>query len=152
MEILFGVPQSSILDPLPFIFLTSSYVTYSLLWMMLNLQVTPITPYAVRTNINEVIVALEDTYKQLFQWFKDSHMKANPDKWHLICSTDDHISLSIESEVIKNSNCRKLLGIKIDDRLTFKNHILVRITSYMGFTKKCTLVYVVSYHSLIIVT
>ena len=48
--------------------------------MMLNLQVTPITPYAVRTNINEVIVALEDTYKQLFQWFKDSHMKANPDK------------------------------------------------------------------------
>ena len=56
-------------------------------------------PYAVRTNIDEVIVALEDIYKQLFQWFSNNQMKANLDKCHLICSTDDRISLSIESEV-----------------------------------------------------
>ena len=80
-------------------------------------------------------------------------MEANPDKCYSICSTDDQISLSIESEVIKNSKCRILLGKKFDNRLTFKNHIdgicktaeqilnaLSRIKPYMGFTKKCTLV------------
>ena len=71
----------------------------------------------------------------------------------VICSTDDQICLSIESEVIKNSKCKKLLDINSDTRLTFKNHIdkickkagqklnaLSRITLYMGFTKKQTLV------------
>ena len=80
-------------------------------------------------------------------------MKANPDNCYLICSTDDQISLSIESEVIKNSKCRKLFGIKFDNRLTFTSHIggickkawqklnaLSGITPYMGFTKKCTFV------------
>ena len=80
-------------------------------------------------------------------------MKANPDKCHLICSTDEQISLNVENEVIKNSKCRKLLGIKFDNKLTFKTHIddickkagqklnaLSRITPYMGFSKKRTLV------------
>ena len=80
-------------------------------------------------------------------------MKANPDKCHLICSTDNQISLSIEGEVIKNNKYRKLLGIKFDNRLTLQNHIddtcqkvgqnlndLSRITPYIGFTKERTLV------------
>lgn len=111
------------------------------------------TSYAVRKNIDEVILALEDIYKQHFKWFSDNQMKANPDKCHLICSTDDQIGLTIKNEVIKNSKCRKVLGIKFDNRLTFKNHIdsickksgqklnaVSRITTYMGFTKKRTLV------------
>ena len=63
-----------------------------------------------------------DKVKQLFQWFSDNHMKANPDKCHLICGNDDQIILSSEGEVMKNSKCRKLLGIKFDSRFTFKNH------------------------------
>ena len=111
------------------------------------------TSYAVRKNIDDVTVALEDIYKQHFKWFSDNQVKANPDKCHLICSTDNQIGLTIESEVIKNIKCRKLLGIKFDNRLTFKNHIddickksgqklnaLSRITTQMGFTKKRTLV------------
>ena len=110
-------------------------------------------PYAIKTNIDEVIITLEDIYKQFFQRFSDNHMKANPDKCHLICSTDNQINLNDESEVIKNSKCRKLLGIKFPNRLTFKNNIddickkvgqkintLSRITPYMGFIKKRTLV------------
>ena len=71
------------------------------------------TPYAIRTNIEEVIVALEDICKQLFQLFSDNQMTASPDKWHLICSTDDQISPSIESEVIKNSKLQKIIRHKI---------------------------------------
>lgn len=47
------------------------------------------TSYAVRKNIDDVIVALEDIYKQHFKWFSDNQVKANPDKCHLICSTDN---------------------------------------------------------------
>ena len=74
-------------------------------------------------------------------------MKVNPDEWHLICSTEDQITLSIESEEIKNSKCRNLLDIKFDNRPTFKNHIndickkvaqklnsFSGITPYMRFT------------------
>ena len=40
-------------------------------------------------------------------------MKANPDKCHLICSNDDQISPSIESDVIKNSELQKIIRYKI---------------------------------------
>ena len=45
-------------------------------------------------------------------------MRGNAEKCHLILSTDgEHRSL------IKSFNCEKLLGIKIDSKYTFDEHI-----------------------------
>ena len=48
-------------------------------------------------------------------------MKANPDKCHFITSKD--LVINVENNKITNIKCEKLLGIKIDHKLTFNAHI-----------------------------
>ena len=36
--------------------------------------------YAVRNNIDELVVKLQNASKTQFQWFSDNQMKSNPDK------------------------------------------------------------------------
>ena len=50
-------------------------------------------------------------------------MEANQDKCHLIVSKNENKSMYIGPFEIKNSNCEKLLGIKIDSRLNFNEHL-----------------------------
>ena len=73
-------------------------------------------------------------------------MKANPDKFHLILSEKDYsISINIAGFEIENQHSAKLLGIKIDNKLTFDDHVsnlcfkasqklhaLTRIRNYMS--------------------
>ena len=76
-------------------------------------------------------------------------MKGNTDKCHFIISYNDSSEIKIGNSLIKSSNCEKLLGVKIDTKLTFHDHIkdlcrkannnlcaLGRVTPYMGFGKK----------------
>ena len=49
-------------------------------------------------------------------------MKENP-KWHLITSSSVEVSIFIENYNIKSSNCEKLLGVKIDNKLNFNNSV-----------------------------
>ena len=76
-------------------------------------------------------------------------MKANPDKFHLLLSkSDENISINIDGNQILNSKCEKLLGVTIDNKLTFDEHVsglckkasqklhaLARVANYMS-TKK----------------
>ena len=43
------------------------------------------------------IFKLQNSLKILFQWFMDNQMKANPDKCHFICSTNDTVDLFVEN-------------------------------------------------------
>ena len=147
-EILFGVPQGSILGPLLFnIFLCD-------LFFIMNetdfaSYADDNTPYVVGNNIEDVIIKLQNASLTLFQWFYDNQMKANPDKCHFICSTDDKVNITVENQKICNSPCEKLLGVRFDSKLTFDAHIndickkaglklnaLARITPYMDLNKK----------------
>ena len=49
------------------------------------------TPYVLGNNIEDVIINLQNASLTLFQWFYDNQIKANPDKCHFICSTDEYI-------------------------------------------------------------
>ena len=60
---------------------------------------------------------------KLFKWFADNQMKANQDKCHLIGSKNENISMHIVPFEIKNTNCEKLLGIKVNSRLNFNEHL-----------------------------
>ena len=40
-------------------------------------------------------------------------MKVDPDKCHLLCSTDE------QTKKIRNSKCQKLIGLSIDCRVAF---------------------------------
>ena len=51
-------------------------------------------------------------------------MKANPEKYHLLLSaTEETNTLNIEEVCIKSSKCEKLLGVNIDNNLTFETHV-----------------------------
>ena len=76
-------------------------------------------------------------------------MVANADKGHLLISTSEKVGVKIENEIIKNSLKERLLGIVIDNRLTFKpkvenlfkkavqkHHVLARIANYIEISKK----------------
>ena len=150
-EILFGVPQGSILGPLLFNIFVSD------LFSVLNdvefaSYADDNTPYVVKNNIKSVIKSLENTSVELFDWFPDNQMKANPDKYHFITSESKDLVINAENNQIANSKCEKLLGIKIDHKLTFNAHIdeickeagqkmnaLSRIIPYLNITKRSLL-------------
>ena len=75
-------------------------------------------------------------------------MKANPGKYHRLLSGNDSSKITIENETI-SSKCEKLLGIKIDSNLNFKENIeslckkasqkinaLSKLASLMNFAQK----------------
>ena len=49
-------------------------------------------------------------------------MKANPDKCHFICSTDDEVNIIVENQKICNSLFEELVGVRFDSKLTFDSH------------------------------
>ena len=77
---------------------------------------------------------------KLFKWFADNQMKANQDKYHLIVSKNENISMHFGPFEIKNTICEKLLGIKVDSRLYFNEHLdgiikknlVVKLMHYLG--------------------
>ena len=80
-------------------------------------------------------------------------MKANPDNCHFLCNSNSEVSLTIETQKIKNCKFEKLFGIKFDSKLNFNSHIhdifqkagqklnaISRLTVYMNFAKRRLLV------------
>ena len=147
-EILFGVPQGSILGPILFnIFLSD---------LFLVLKDTDFascaddnTIYDIGDSINDMIASLQDLSEKLFQWFYDNQLIGNTDKCHSIVSSDDPTEIQVGESVIKNTTFEKLLGIKINNKLIFDEHISglckkaanklggpARVTSYMFLPKK----------------
>ena len=111
------------------------------------------TLHTTGNSIEEVIQKLENAAKTLFQWFRDNQMKADPDKCHFLCNSNSEVSLTTETQKIKNSKFEKLLGIKWDSKLKFSSHIhdicqkagqklnaISRITPCMDLVKKRLLV------------
>ena len=147
-EILFGVPQGSILGPLFFnIFLCDLF--YMMNYIDFASYADDNTTYASADTIDEVIKRVETATVKLFKWFEDNQMKANQDKCHLIVSKNENISIHIGPFEIKNTNCEKLLGIKVDSRLNFNEHLhgiikkvsrkinaLSRTTPFMNISKR----------------
>ena len=80
------------------------------------------TPYISDFNLEEVIQKLELTTNNLFEWFKNNHMKANADKCHLLVTRDTDVTAKIGEFDVKNSREEKLLGVKINTKLSFENY------------------------------
>ena len=159
LEILFGIPQGSILGPLIFnIFLAD------LFFVLKDIDIASYaddsTPFTVENNIDNVIASLEQVSDALFNWFKNNRLKNNVDKCHVLVSTNKPVGIKVGDYTIDNSECEKLLGVKIDVNLNFNNHIsdlykkasrkisaLARITHFMRLCKRKLLMNAFSLHS-----
>ena len=50
------------------------------------------------------------------------HLKANPDKCHLLVNTTRNFKISVKIKTISNSSNQKLLGIRFDNNFHFDDH------------------------------
>ena len=111
------------------------------------------SPFSCNTTIPNVITDLQNEGTIILNWLKNNGLKANPDKFHLLLSDpNETYSVNVENYNIQNSKCEKLLGIKIDNKLTFDEHVaticskasqklhaLARIGNYMTLIQRKTI-------------
>ena len=107
------------------------------------------TPYVCLEDMDLIIEKLEVKANDIFQWFNENAMKANADKCHLLITTNEERNISIGGEKIQNSKSEKLLGVTIDNKLSFTEHAhkicdkasqklnaLTRLSSFMNLEKR----------------
>ena len=82
-----------------------------------------ITPFPAGNGIHTIISDLEQASNILSKWFIDSYLKANSDKYHVLRSETSDTQLIDENVPITSSSCEKLLGIKIDQKLSSETHV-----------------------------
>ena len=147
-NIIVGVPQGSILEPLLFnIFLCDLFLESENSWFTNYADDT--TPYAVANDTAEVLENLTNITRKLFTWFANNQMKANHGKCHLLLSTQEDANIQIENSIINCARSQKLLGVVLDNKLKFDKHIenicqkanrklnaLARVTNYMELPKR----------------
>ena len=150
-DILYGIPQGSILGPLLFNIYISD-IFYDIDLCDITSYADDNTPYTSDFNLEEVIQKLELTNNNLFKWFKNNQMKANADKCHLLVTRDTDVMAKIGEFDVKNSREEKLLCVKIDSKVSFENqvsslckkasqklHALVRVVNFMDLAKRKSL-------------
>ena len=151
VEIVFGVPQGSILGPRLFnIFLTDLFFIANS--MDISNYADDSMAYATANDIDSLTASLEEASKSLFTWFDNNLMKSNADKCHLLVSSNEKVTIKIGSHEIANTKCEKLLGVHLDSGLSFDYHIseickkasrkvcaLARVTSCMSLSKNYSL-------------
>ena len=127
LDILHGVPQGSILGHLLFninlcdLFLSESGSEFS------NFA-DDTTPYECGKNYDEAINKFEDTIEKL-AWFQCNNFTANASKCHFFLSPYKPVTIKIIRSAIESSNSAKLLGVTIDNKLPFDDHIYPAILS-----------------------
>ena len=79
------------------------------------------------TNLNKLIKTLEEESKIPINWFSINKMKANPDKFQAIAvgkkTHDNNLIFNLEGIEIECETEVKLLGVSIDFKLNFNEHI-----------------------------
>ena len=155
-----GVPQGSILGPLLFnVFMNDMF----LFMKSCNFYNYADDNFVSRSSpdVNVILSNLKSDCQISLKWFDDNGMKANPSKFKFMIMSSENIEpqiLTISDDVCLQSQTDvKVLGITVDYRLTFNEHIrictlkaarqlnaLSRISKYLDTKSKSVL-----YHSFI---
>ena len=94
---------------------------------------------AFENTLKELINTLEKESNIAIEWLGVNDMIANPDKFQAIiinrnpkkCPINEHV-IKINEHIITSQNCVTLLGMDIDDQLTFTKHIKTKMRNAAG--------------------
>ena len=124
-DIVRGVPRGSILGPLFFNLFINDLFLFIERTNMCNFA-DDNTIYSCNLNLETILKDLKFDMQNILTWFKVNSVKRNLKKFQFMVlgrRTRQSIILNINNIKIRKSSSVTLLGLTIDNRLTFKDHI-----------------------------
>ena len=156
-NIITGVPQGSILSSLLFN-LSINDLFFFISIASVHSFADDNTLSAFAENVSKLINILQSESEVRTDWFKENQMIVNPDKFQVIIidkKEGDHTNenVVIDNKQIKTVPSVELLGIQLDDKLSFSPHIsnicksaanelnaLIRLQKFLSFEEKKILI------------
>ena len=152
-----GVPQGSILGPLLFNVFINDMFHFMEKCALYNYADDNSMSYA-SLNVTDVLSCLKRDCDNAVKWFEVNGMQANPSKFQFMVMLNgivdkECISICINESLLKPASHIKVLGVTLEDRLTFNEHVSVccskavrqlnalsRISRYLD-TSSCTFLF-----------
>ena len=123
LDLLVGVPEESILAPLFFNIYICDLFLSDCETNIINYAYGT-TFYACEPNMGLVLNKLEKDTSTVFTWFQNNYLKANSGISYLLTTSDNIQHINVGGNQLSSSKYQDLLGIPIDHKSTFENHLL----------------------------
>jgi Reverse transcriptase (RNA-dependent DNA polymerase) len=149
-EVQLGVPQGSVIGPLLFILYMNDIVK-AIVNSQVNLFADDTLLSVAADTVVECIQKMQEDLNALSDWLKFNKLKLNVSKTKFMIMTNkrlnatDRVILSIDGEQIEEVRSMKYLGVQIDSKLNFKEHLnlivkkIAKKTNFLGrISKKLT--------------
>ena len=102
------------------------------------------TIFIQRQNITEMVATLNNELTKLSNWIRSNQLTINISKTFFMVSCGsntnlDNINVKIDNNVLSKVNCIKFLGVAVDEKLTWKPHLInlcTRISQTTGVLYK----------------